>query len=206
MPLDVIETLLKYVASPTRYSALLSRVAPPREGSDICKAAPQEALEDWAAQHSLLTFGSKWISADRLGLALERVDINASALLQGTRAELEARVSDSNPTSRDHSTTDRVMLRALADTFAACQWPDMLDTEDLGSLLAIRLTSGRIQLLLDAYGGRLGRFVKVRAGNDKSFAWEMSFVILRSCHRLPCLVLLSALRLSSHCSRIYDRP
>jgi hypothetical protein len=162
LPLDVLETLLKYVASPARYVALLGRVAPPHKVGDLGKAAPREVLEGWAAQHSLLAFDSKWITADRLGLALERVDINTSALLQGTRAELEARVSDSNPKSRDHSTTDCVMLRALADTFAARQWPDMLDTEDLGSLLAIRLTSGRIQLLLDAYGGRLGRFVKVR--------------------------------------------
>ena len=121
-------------------------------------------LEAWARQHGLVAQAAPWVTADRLGLALERVDINSSALLQGTRAEIEARVGDSNPKPRPYTVSDLVLLCALADTFAARGWPAMLDTEDLGSLLAARLSSGRIQLLLSAYGGRLGRFIKVGSG------------------------------------------
>lgn len=129
----------------------------------------------WAADAGVVAHdaaGGAWVTPVRVALALEGVGSETGSLLEGTCAELWARTSESSASPRVRTVADHVLLRTLVDVFMAAGWPSELALDDLGAQLVLRLRSGRVQLLLDEYLGRLGRFARVSNMKSKG-VWDV---------------------------------
>lgn len=160
VPLAVACALVERLLSASRLEALLAAVS---AGQTASATTNTHAFESWCRNYALVRdhAGGQWVTAARLGVALLRIDPSDDSLAQNANWELWARTSEADATPRLRTTGDGVLLRALARAFAAQDWPEALSLSSIGEHLVSQLSSGRVQGLLEPYGGRLGRFARV---------------------------------------------